>query len=38
MIFSKWRPGPALVACLIFAFADTLARLIGRALPALAVS
>jgi general nucleoside transport system permease protein len=34
LIFGKWRPVPALFACLLFAFADALqARLQGVALP-----
>lgn len=36
LIFGKWRPGPALLACLIFAFADALqARLQGVEVPVL---
>ena len=34
MIFGKWRPGPALAACLMFGFLDALAaRLQGVSLP-----
>lgn len=34
LIFGKWRPGPALLACLLFAFADALqARLQGVTIP-----
>ena len=34
MIFGKWRPGPALLACLMFGFLDALAaRLQGVSLP-----
>ena len=34
LIFGKWRPVPALLGCLLFAFADALqARLQGVALP-----
>ena len=34
LIFAKWRPGPALAACLLFGFLDAIAiRLQGVALP-----
>ncbi len=34
LIFAKWRPGPALAACLLFGFLDAMAiRLQGVALP-----
>jgi general nucleoside transport system permease protein len=34
LIFAKWRPGPALLACLLFGFLDAMAiRLQGVALP-----
>lgn len=36
LIFGKWRPGPTLLACLIFAFSDALqARLQGVKVPVL---
>jgi ABC-type uncharacterized transport system permease subunit len=38
LIFGKWRPVPALLACLLFAFADALqARLQGTPLPGIGV-
>jgi len=34
MIFGKWRPGPAMFACLLFGFLDAVAiRLQGVSLP-----
>jgi general nucleoside transport system permease protein len=38
LIFGKWRPLPAVLACLLFAFADAVqARLQGMALPILGI-
>ena len=38
LIFGKWRPVPALLACLLFAFTDALqARLQGVPLPVVGV-
>lgn len=35
LIFAKWRPVPALLACLLFAFADAVqVRLQGVVIPA----
>jgi simple sugar transport system permease protein len=38
LIFGRWRPGPTLAACLLFAFADVVqARLQGTPLPGIGV-
>jgi simple sugar transport system permease protein len=38
LIFGQWRPGPTVVACLLFAFADAVqVRLQGTPLPGVGV-